>query len=139
MKEFNSKLQGKSEWKVELSLKEDILVSFISFGNNNGTFVFGESSDSPIASDYFFQANSYFKQFILPIEIFSKNKDLYTKESLGIFELVKPDFVQFPNYYKKRLVSNLLDFAKLAKNISPKLKITSPTGEYFDPKRNNNG
>lgn len=131
--------KGISLWEAELALKDGILVSFIRQSDEIGVFAFGEPSQNLMASDYLFQASKELNQFVIPIEIFWKNKDLYTQSKLGVYELVKADCITLKNYYFKRLISNFLDFDQLSKISPDQHELRSPTGEIFTPQGMSNG
>jgi hypothetical protein len=69
-----------------------------------------------LASDYLFQLDPNVDKINLPIEIVQKYYPKYTPNcSLGVFELIEPDFLGTKGAYYKSLISNLITLSDIAK------------------------
>mgnify|MGYP001618156779 FL=1 len=104
-----------SAWKVSLSCPDDIVLSITTNSNNDAFFVFGENSLQPISSDLSFKLYSKITKMNIPKEIVRNNYDKYSSKSeLGVYEVIKPDFLG-KNVYYKILISNTLLLSGLLK------------------------
>lgn len=105
-----------SLWKMSISSKEDISVNVLNSGDSSIMISFGEESKDIMVSDYIFEAFSKIETFIIPREILKTQYPLYQPHCrLGIYELVKPDFIKNKNIYYKTLISNTIPLHEFAK------------------------
>ncbi len=123
-KEFNERLSDfkkhlkktSSLWKFDLSCPNDVVLSPVTKGKDKIIIAFGEVSEEMLASDYFFSVDANAKVVNIPKEIFELKHPQYSSGcKIGVFELVKPDFINVDNVYFKVLISNtlsLVDFVR---------------------------
>ena len=120
-----------SEWKIKLSVQEDI-IAFVEKSKDAAIFVsFGEISDNPLSSDIDFVLTPVSEKFVIPKEvIWSRN---YEKIMLGCFELV--EHYGMKDVFHKVLISNILNAPDLPKKSLPDLSdFKQPMGNAFDKK-----
>lgn len=117
-----------SKWEIDVSCPDDIVLDVKKSGENKILVSFGESSEQVLSSDFMF-ALSPMHNISIPKEIFWSKYDSYKNNSiLGIFELVRPEFVATPNLYYKILISNLLPLSKFPKTTFGSSLYKSPIG-----------
>lgn len=97
-----------SNWKITISCPDDITLNINSTNKEASFFVFGEKSQQPISSDLEFKLYPNTTKINIPKEIIRNNYTKYSsKTELGVYEIIKPDFLG-KNVYYKVLVSNTL-------------------------------
>ncbi len=106
--------RAKSSWNAEIKLQDDILVLFSSNGEQSALLSFGEESEDVLASDYIFNIEPPTNKLYIPRDFFNRRREQYSLGcKLGVFELIKPDFVSNSNLYYKIPICNtkpLLEF-----------------------------
>lgn len=122
----------KSDWKARIKVSDDITVFFESTGTYRTLFAFGDESDGLVATDFVFEASQEYTKFVIPSEIFWKNRKRYTGKKLLVSELVKAESLPLNNYFFKVPISNTLPLSDFPRHISP-TDMVSPTGEPLDP------
>jgi len=116
-RDFQEKLhRGMSLWKIEMSSTDNIGLTIKTTATEFSLFCFGEFSEEVLASDYIFPLDPKLTHLTIPREILEKKYSQYNPGcKIGIFELVKPDFVGVTDLYFKTLVSNTLSLGDFAK------------------------
>lgn len=105
-----------SSWQVEMSYPEDVVLQIVKSGKDPMTVCFGEQSREVLSSDYIFQLDPEVNKVSLPREIVKNRYHKYSSNcSLGLFELIKPDFLGVQNVFYKSPISNLLNISEFRK------------------------
>ncbi len=136
MKDFKQTLsRWNSSWNVSCSVHDEcIFLKLKKLGRNPCIMSFGELSDQILSTDYIFSVEpgqtsmykekrknkmdiykgSFMAMLYIPKEIVkSKSSSYNPMSSLGIFELIKPDFLDTKDIYYKSLISNTLPVEKV--------------------------
>jgi len=102
-------IRTKSSWHATIKQQNDVLITFISNGKQSALLSFGEESEEILASDYIFSVDPPVSKLHLPQDFFDKRRNQYSSRcKLGVFELVKPDFVSVSDlYYKLSICSTI--------------------------------
>lgn len=116
LSDFKTKLKSKiSSWRVEVSCPDDILLIFHSSSEIPATMSFGEVSEEVLASDYLFTIDPTVSILNLPKDIVKKQYPKYLANcQLGVFEIVRPDFMPGDYCRYKTLISNSLGLSDFA-------------------------
>jgi len=102
-------------WKITMTCPDDILLHFDKVGTSVTLACLGEACEELRASDYVFQIDPVLKQINVPKDLLKRNYELYTPGcNLGIFELIKPDFLAVKNVFYKVLISNTMSLSSFA-------------------------
>lgn len=105
-----------SSWKIGITCPDDVLLTVEKSGAHIALICFGETAGEVTASDYIFQIDPLINHINIPKSLLRKYYHLYTPGcSLGIFELIKPDFLGVKNVFYKVLISNHLSLSSLQK------------------------
>lgn len=113
---FSGLSRRKSSWKVQISCQNDVFLDIASRSNTSALVTFGENTKNVLASDYVFRLDSNIHKLTLPIEVIQKKYPKYTPQcQLGVFEVIKPDFLGTQGAYYKSLISNLIPLSDIAK------------------------
>lgn len=106
----------RSAWKLHVSFERDLILNFIQKGLNQTFVVFGEESYEMLASDFVFQIDTQCTTISIPYEIIINRVHKYHPGALlGIYEIIKPDFVGEDHVFFKTLISNKLPLNGLLK------------------------
>lgn len=113
---FSALSKRKSSWEIRISCQDDIFLDIVSRSNVSTMVTFGENTRDVLASDYVFSLEPNLHKLTLPIEVVQKKYPKYTPQcQLGIFEVIKPDFLGIEGAYYKSLISNLITLSDIAK------------------------
>lgn len=113
---FSALSRRKSSWKIEISCSDDVFLDIVSRSNIPAMVTFGENTKDILASDYIFRLDFDIHKLTLPIEVIQKQYPKYTPQcKLGVFEVIKPDFLGTQGAYYKSLISNLITLSDIAK------------------------
>ncbi len=105
-----------SLWKIKISCPDDVLLKITKKGNVSAIVSFGEVSKDLRASDYIFNIDSELDQLNIPKDLVKKYYPNYAADTtLGVFELIQPDFLGVSNVYYKVLISNTLSLSSFTK------------------------
>ncbi len=106
----------KSSWSVDLSYSDDVISLLLNAHGKAPVMVsFGENSKEILSSDYIFQLYPNVLNLHLPKDLLKRKYSYYQQGTkLGIFELVRPDFVASNDLYYKVKISNLLSLSDFA-------------------------
>lgn len=104
-----------SSWLLDISFVEDVFIRILAKGQQPTLVSFGENSTELLGSDFIFVLYPETSKLNIPKEILAKQ---YTKYpigcKLGVFELVKPDFLNLENLYYKVPISNTMTLNDIA-------------------------
>lgn len=110
---FSALSRRKSSWNIQVSCQGDVLLDIVSRSNTSAMVTFGENTKEVLASDYVFRLDPSINKLILPMEIVQKYK--HTPQcQLGVFEVIKPDFLGTQGVYYKNLISNLIELSDIS-------------------------
>lgn len=99
-----------------MACPDDVLLTVKEAGKDAALVCLGEIGEELSASDYVFQIDPFIKHLNFPKSLLREYHHLYTPGcSLGIFELIKPDFLGVKNVFYKILISNTLSLSSFAK------------------------
>lgn len=108
----------KSSWQISMTCPDDVLLTIDKAGKNLTLVCLGETTNELASSDFVFQIDPFINHLNVPKSLLRKNYDLYTPGcSLGIFELIKPDFLGVKNVFYKVLISNTLSLSSFANEL----------------------
>lgn len=114
---FSALSRRKSSWKIQISCPDDVFLDIVSRSNEFAMVTFGENTRDVLASDYTFRLDPDIHKLTLPIELIKRQYPKYTPQcQLGIFEVIKPDFLETHGVYYKSLISNLITLSDIAKS-----------------------
>lgn len=114
---FSALSRRKSSWKIQISCLDDVFLDIVARSNIPAMVTFGENTKDILASDYIFRLDSNIHKLTLPIEVIQQQSPKYTSQcQLGVFEVIKPDFLGAQGAYYKSLISNLITLSDIAKS-----------------------
>jgi len=106
----------KSLWEIRISCPDDVFVEIVKKGTDPTMVSFGEVSKDLRISDYIFKIDATIQHINIPKDLVRQYYPSYAAgTNLGIFELVRPDFLGVPNVYYKVLISNTLSLSSFTK------------------------
>jgi len=114
---FSSLSERKSSWNIEISCPDDVLLDVASKSDIPTMVSFGENTKDILSSDYVFRLDPNNHKINLPIEVIKKYSSEYSpKCQLGVFEIIRPDFLGTQGAYYKCLISNLITLSDISKS-----------------------
>lgn len=106
----------KSQWKIDISCPDDLIMKITSSGRDSTMVSFGEDSVEITAADYLFRLDPQVSRIVIPREVIERQHPKYQPQcKLGIFEIIEPDFMGVKGVFYKSRISNLLTMADIAK------------------------
>ncbi|KKN56078.1 hypothetical protein LCGC14_0575920 [marine sediment metagenome] len=129
-----SNIKGISKWKVEIKVKDDIILSIVTAGPSPTLMVFGDSSQTLSHTDVIYSVYPTIDTIIIPKELIWYKYNDYVTTELGCYELIRPDCHKIENLYYKIPSSELVDVSRLPKPVKQELSnFRTPVGGAFNP------